>query len=262
MLHFIIDMAPPERTNYFKLVALLVDIACHVLYRYIRENILGTSISFELFLNQKQEKHKLVHMYETTKCCECTCTREKTKGETLISRKQLLLLYKSDETQHIKKHRKYDCKKVTQICICKYTAVENIDVKILDITLAYYIINKCGKQELGVDNWTFQIREERNKIFHISDAQKMTDDKFKRKWEKLNGSIMGIANLINSTFAEETEKQILQTKKLTVIPSYMYKYEILCRDYWRNKCAEFEVRFYKSCLSLIQDLSGFIISLR
>ncbi|XP_052083316.1 uncharacterized protein LOC127720644 [Mytilus californianus] len=232
------DMEPRERTNYFKLVALLFDIACHVLYTYIREIILDSSPCFELFLNLKKEKHKLIHLYETAKCCECIS--EPIKGETLISRKQLLLLYKSDETKKNRNHRKFAGNKVAQICICKYTAIENIDVKILDITLAYYIINKCGKQELGVDNWTSQIREERNKIFHISDTQKMTDDIFKRKWEKINGSIMGIANLINRTFAEETEKQILQTKKLTVIPAYMDKYEKMCRDYWKNKCAEFE----------------------
>ncbi|XP_071147201.1 uncharacterized protein [Mytilus edulis] len=32
----------------------------------------------------------------------------------------------------------------------------------------------------------------------------------------------------------------MQTQKLTIIGDYMLKYEIICRDYWRNKCAEFE----------------------
>ncbi|CAG2205543.1 unnamed protein product [Mytilus edulis] len=61
-------MAPQEKINYFKLVALIADIACLVIWKYIREKILGKD-SFETFLNK--ENHTLVHLYETLPCCEC-----------------------------------------------------------------------------------------------------------------------------------------------------------------------------------------------
>lgn len=253
-------MAPTDRTNYFKLVAFIVNIAFHVIWKYISNNILG-SCSFESFLNSKKEKHKLVHVYETNECCECVS--EKIKGERLISRKQFSLLYKSDDTKQIKSHKKYAGGKVSQICTCNYSAVQNIDVKIVDITLANYIIQKCGKPDLGVNNWIEQIKDVRNEIFHLSDTQEITDEKFKRKWTKLEGSVLGIATLIDITYATEIEKKILQTKKLVFIPEYVLKYEILCRDYWRHKCAEFEVSM-KQCLAncyLVVKLEKYILTL-
>lgn len=87
-----------------------------------------------------------------------------------------------------------------------------------------------------------KIKDVRNEIFHLSDTQEITDDKFNRKWIQLQGSILGIAELIDSAYAVEIERKILQAKNLALIPYYMLKYEVLCRDYWRHKCAEFEVR--------------------
>ncbi|VDI17505.1 Hypothetical predicted protein [Mytilus galloprovincialis] len=228
-------MAPQEKDNYFKLVALIVDIACCVIWKYIKEKILGPD-SFETFLNK--ERHKLIHIYETCECCECMLG--KITGERLISRKQLLILYKSEDRKKISAHKKYARGKLTNICICNYSAIANIDVKVVDITLAYYIIKKCGKNEQGIDNWIEQIKDVRNEIFHLSDIQAITDDMFSRKWTKLKGAIEGIAKMIKNTYGEETERKIIRTRNLTIIGGCMLKYEILCRDYWRNKCAEFE----------------------
>ncbi|XP_076086814.1 uncharacterized protein LOC143057394 [Mytilus galloprovincialis] len=229
-------MAPQEKINYFKLVALIADIACLVIWQYIRENILGKD-SFETFLNKK--KHTLVHLYETLPCCECIVSK-KINGERLVSRKQFLVLYKSIDRNKVYYHNKYACRKLTQICTCNYSANDNVDVKVVDITLANYIIKRCGKREQGVDNWIEQIKDVRNKIFHLSDIQKITDHKFNRIWTQLEGSILGIANLMGSVYVDEIEKKILQTKEHIFISSYMLKYEKLCCDYWRNKCAEFE----------------------
>ncbi|VDI36289.1 Hypothetical predicted protein, partial [Mytilus galloprovincialis] len=224
-----------QRNNYFKLVAVIVDVAYLVISKYIKEKILGSD-SFESFLNK--EKHKLVHIYETSPCCECRILS--INGEKLISKKQLHMLYKSDEGNQIRDHKEYTGSKLTRICICKYSAKAHIDVRVVDITLANYIIQKCGKQGLGIDNWIEQIKDVRNEIFHRSDIQEMTNDIFDRKWSKLEGSIMGIAKEIGSAYPVEIEQMIMQTKKLTIVDDYMLKYEIICRDYWRNKCIEFE----------------------
>ncbi|CAG2218046.1 unnamed protein product [Mytilus edulis] len=85
-----------------------------------------------------------------------------------------------------------------------------------------------------------QIKNERNKIFHLSDLQEITDDEFRDKWSILEGSIMGIATVIGRACTDETEKNIMQANKLILIGDYMLKNEIICRDYWKNKCAEFE----------------------
>lgn len=227
-----------DKNNYVRLVTLIVEIAYHVIRRYITENIVGQN-SFQSFLDIKKEKHKLIHVHETSKCCECIS--EEIMGERLISRKQLLLLYKSDKTKQIQTHRKYAAGKLTQICICTYSALENIDVNVVDITLANYIIQKCGNHEIGVDNWIEQIKDVRNELFHLSDIHEITREKFDRRWTTLEGSILGIAMLIDSAYAEDITKKILQTKKTINIPDYMLNYEILCRDYWSNKCADFEV---------------------
>lgn len=178
-------------------------------------------------------------MYETSQCCECVS--EKISGEKLISRKQLLILYDSDERRQIRDHKKYSCGKLTQICMCKYSAKLNVDIKDLDIVLANRLIKKCGKHELGIDNWIAQIMEVRNEIFHLSDMQQITETKYQRYCKRLEGSIMGVAMSIDSVYAEETWNQILQTKQLTIVSNYMLKSEIIHRDYWVNKCAELEV---------------------
>lgn len=54
---------------------------------------------------------------------------------------------------------------------------------------------------------------------------------------------MGIAKVISKKYAVESKDNIFETKELTVIADYMFKYQKLCCDYWKNKCAEFEVKF-------------------
>ncbi|CAG2252825.1 unnamed protein product [Mytilus edulis] len=164
----------------------------------------------------------------------------KINRERLISKEQLHILYHSDERNLIRDHKKYAGNKLTQICICKYSAKAHIDVRVVDITLANYIIQKCGKHELGIDNWMKQIKDVRNEIFHLSDFQEIKDVKFSRKWTTLEGSLLGIANVIGTECVVETKKNIMQAKQLTLIGDYMLKYEIICRDYWKNKCTEFE----------------------
>lgn len=235
-------MAPKDRNNYFKLVTLMIDIACSVLWKYITENILGAT-SFGSFLDTKQEKHKLVHLFETNRCCQCT--HEKKNRKRAISRNQLLKLYESDKTKQIRYHKCY--KKPIIICICNYSAQKNVDIKDVDITLANYIIRKCGKHQPEIYKYMEQIKDLRDEIFHLSDIQEITDNIFSRLWTKLEGSIVGLAKSQASEYANKIEKDILQIKGLTFIPDYMLKYEKLCRDYWEHKCVEFEVRFSTCC---------------
>ncbi|CAG2205717.1 unnamed protein product [Mytilus edulis] len=211
-------MEEQYRKNFFRLVAVIVDVVYLVIRKYIKEKILGSD-SFESFLNK--EKHKLVHIFETSKCCECTIPS--IQREKLISHQQFLMLYKSNKRNLISNHKKYAGGKLTQICICEYSAKANIDVRVVDITLANYIIQKCGKHECGIDNWIEQIKDVRNEIFHLSDIQELTDDEFSRKWTTLGGSITGIANVIGIAYAVEIEKNIMQAKKLTIIGDYMLK---------------------------------------
>ncbi|VDI35288.1 Hypothetical predicted protein [Mytilus galloprovincialis] len=225
------------KDNYFKIVVLIVETACSVIWNYMKQNILGSS-SFESFLNLKEVKHKLVHVYEKRECCECGS--DKIIGERLIAKQQLLVLYETDETKRIQSHTEYSHGKVIKVCICNYHAKQNIDIEVLDITLANYIIKRCGKGEKGLNTWMTQIKDLRNEIFHLSDIKELKDDEFKNKWKIIEGSILGIANLIDKEYAEETKLMIIRTNQLTFIPAYMFNYEILCRDYWKTKCAEFE----------------------
>ncbi|CAC5419577.1 unnamed protein product [Mytilus coruscus] len=202
------------KNNYFKIVALIVEIACSVIWKYMEQNILGSS-SFESFLNSKKIKHKLVHVYEQRECCDCVS--DKIKGERLIAKEQLLVLYKSDETKRIQSHKKYSSGRLAKVCICNYCAKENIDVKVVDITLANYIIKKCGKGENGLNEWMTKIQDLRNEIFHLSDIKRLKDDEFGRKLEILQRSILGIANLVDNEYVEEIKRKIIHTKQLTVI---------------------------------------------
>lgn len=87
-------MQPTKRANDFRLVALIVDIASHIIWTYIREKYF-LQLGFESILKIKKEKHKLHHFYETSGCCECLS--DIIKGEKIISRKQLYLLYTYDK---------------------------------------------------------------------------------------------------------------------------------------------------------------------
>ncbi|CAG2244526.1 unnamed protein product [Mytilus edulis] len=121
-----------------------------------------------------------------------------------------------------------------------YKEAKKIDIRVLDITLASFLIEKCGKHHLGIYVWIEQIKDVRNEIFTLSDIHEITDQKLSRTWRKLEGSILGIANVTGSACVVETKKHIMQTKKLTIASDYMLKYEIISGDYWRNKCAKFE----------------------
>ena len=88
-----------------------------------------------------------------------------------------------------------------------------------------------------------QIQDLRNEIFHLSDIKELKDEEFKNKWKIIEGSILGIANLIDKEYAVKTKLRINSIKQLAVIPASMFNDEILCRDYWKMKCAEFQVRW-------------------
>lgn len=228
-----------QKFNYFKLVALIADTACFVIWKFIEEKILAPN-SFETFLNR--EKHRLIHIYETSECCECQTG--KINRERLISKMQLLLLYKSDETKRNRKHSTYLEGRLIQTCICNYSAIRNVDVKVVDISLAYCLIEKFGKPEFGVDHCIEHIQNVKNELVHRSDEQKITNEQFDRQWSKLEVAILEIANAIGSSYEWETRQRILRTKNHIIKNNYMLKYEMVCRDYWREKCAEFEVSSY------------------
>lgn len=217
-----------------------MDVSHFVLWKYIEEKVLG-SHSFESYLNNPQTKHKIFHIYKNILCCECNLT--KMEGEKIISEKQFQMLYKCDEKKSIANHKKYIRVKVTQTCICCYSAVKNVSVRVLDITLAKVLIKRCGKQALGLEMWMGKITEIRNEIFHLSDIQEMADDKFNRRWQQLEGSIMGIANLLQNNLPKDIQVKIKNIKRLVVISDQVLKHERLCRDYWKYKCAELEVLF-------------------
>lgn len=230
------DIAPHDRNSYFKLVALIVDIAYTVIQKFLKVKVL-LSDSFETFLNK--EKHKLVHMYETAHCCECNSG--KIVGKRMISRKQLLMFYTLDDSKRTHNHIKRVRGKLSQTCICQYSA-KPVNVQLVDITIANYIIQKCTKNKEGIEDFIEQIKDIRNDVFHLSDIQKITNEDFSSKWTTLEYSILKIAEIVDTPYAEEIEKRIKQIEKLTFIPDYLLKYEILCRDYWEQKYAEFEVK--------------------
>lgn len=238
---FLVDSKPSSQRNYHRLVSLIVDVSQFVLWKYIEDQELGSG-NFESYLNTVGTKHTIFHLYKNILCCKCKM--KKIVKEKIISEKQFTMLYRRDVEQSVREHKKYSGEKLFQTCICCYSAVQNVNLRVLDITLAKILINKCGKPApLGLDVWLSTITEIRNEIFHLSDRQEMTDDKFHRNWQKLEGSIIGIANLVQNDLPKDIRGKIENVKQLVVFSDQELKNERLCRDYWMYKCSTFEVLF-------------------
>ncbi|XP_076086401.1 uncharacterized protein LOC143057057 [Mytilus galloprovincialis] len=107
----------------------------------------------------------------------------------------------------------------------------------------------------GLDDWMKTITEFRNEIFHLSDIQEMTDHKFNFIWKGLEGSIMGIANLLPNNQPNGIQRKIEIVKLLEVFSDQEVKNERLCRDYWKCKCAEFEREEMKAYTELCKSMS-------
>ncbi|CAG2242416.1 unnamed protein product [Mytilus edulis] len=84
----------------------------------------------------------------------------------------------------------------------------------------------------------------------------MTDDKFHRNWQKLEGSIIGIANLVQNDLPKDIRGKIENVKQLVVFSDQELKNERLCRDYWMYKCSTFEREEMKAYSELCQSISG------
>lgn len=226
-----------------------MEVSYFVLWTYIEEKVLGSD-NLESYLNTIKTKHSIYHTYSKIQCCKCETT--KNVAEKLISKKQFQMLYECDENKSLSVHEKFVKGRLVQKCICCYSAVQNVNVRIFDITLANILIKTCGMHPPGLDMWMRTITEIRNEIFHLSDIQEMTDHKFNLIWQKLEGSIMGIANLLQKNQPNDIQREIEIVKRLEVFSDQELKYERLCRDYWNCKCAEFEVLFI--CLRHIDFL--------
>lgn len=227
--------------HFYRLVALLMEVPPEVIRKYISTNILSNGEKFQEYL--EKNKHTLFHLYESMNCCMCVKNGKRKLSKTL-SKDQFRILFKSYHEKQNNSHKKYSGERLVQTCICHHVPIQDIDVSVLDITLANVILTKCENipHERGVYNWLEQIVKVRNALFHLTDVRSIDDNKYTYYWNFISGSVDGLSNLVGKHYNESVKNKVNEIKKKFVISGSEYMEERLCREYWRDKCVKFEVR--------------------
>ena len=206
--------------------------------------------SFETFLNTN--KHDIYHAFKLMMCCQCKSdTVQQCKSDPVqqckLSGTQFYSLYVSNE--QIGRCKQYRGQK--QQCICMISAKQNIEITILDITLVCCIVRNSDEMlEMGASVWLDAIRETRNNVFHYADSTTLSSDYFKKYWEKLSGSVGGIANLINREYYTNVKEKMRAILNKVFVHKDVFAQEELLREYYQSKLADYEVNKTIGCLEL------------
>lgn len=196
--------------QYLKLLSFVVGISTDVVHHYFEIRILDT-LTFETFLNR--EKHVLFHEHiPTIKCCQCALLSLAAQHKRcFLTKSQFSLLFDSNgpvEPNHEKRSRSGT---VLEYCLHSYSAVRNVSVDVMDITLVCEIVRKCCPSIPGNPSWLKAIRKTRNDLFHLSSGQLSTQE-FEKEWKILATAVIQIAGVIGTSYQTTIRKQIAELK--------------------------------------------------
>lgn len=198
-----------ERKSYLQLWRFTTGPAIDVMKHYFVVKVLNTS-SFESFLNDINNKHKLFHQcFPTTPCCYCaTVPLAAPNKKGCINHSQFEKLYNSGSPQP--SHEIMKGHEVYQICLCKYSAKSSLTVNDLDFLLFYYIVQHCCPYKLN-SVWRLSIKDVRNFLAH-SGTDCVNKQDFEDKWKTLSTATLGFATELGKVCEKMFQTEILRIK--------------------------------------------------
>lgn len=229
-------MANDQGDNLMRLFLLLVDVVQDVLWKYFSSSILKGR-SFTDYLENR--KHKIYHLYNTSKCCLCGSTSESITYQNVLSRTQFLSLYQ--EKEKYKSHMKWHQGKTVQTCICQACPLQNITVEVLDITLCYSILRNCESIPHDEDQWINTIKTVRNNVVHFSDIKSINASDFTKNMQDLYGALRGISSKVSRELEIQTICKIGQIENCTIEQNDRLKSFLIILQWYQEKMVEKEV---------------------
>lgn len=186
-----------EDMHMINLLTFTMGPAFDVMKLFFEVKILQNS-KLEHFLNDNNNKHILFHLcFPKNPCCHCmkVCSAGP-KNRRCIIQNQFNMLY--DDTglpnQH---HERRTASKITQYCLCKYSAKCSLEVDKLDITLFCSIIKHVCPHKMNLV-FLESIKGVRNYLAH-SITYKLSQYDYEYNWEILENATLGFAGEISST---------------------------------------------------------------
>lgn len=230
-----------DANYYYRLVGFLVEVTPKVVRKYFEKTCLQGK-TFKIFL--EENRHILFHTYETLKCCQCVSTLY-SRHSKHMSKQMFSVLYKHDQSKIVYSHVRKNNGRIEQLCMCSWDPHSNIDMTVLDISLANTLMKNCAIMQQGAEQWLRHIVDIRNEIFHKSDIKVISKKDYENMWSTLSGSVGGLTNLISQDYHESIKSEEKNLQDRVIVRREMLQLEDLCREYWKQKCAEFEVSSVK-----------------
>lgn len=112
------------------------------------------------------------------------------------------------------KHDTFNGTKITQHCLCKYSAKSSVAVDDLDITLFYDIIQHCCPSRMNL-TWRKSTKDVRNFLAHVGNGQVKKAD-FEDNWKILKSATLSFASEIENKCQKLFLKEILQIENSSI----------------------------------------------
>ncbi|XP_052090354.1 uncharacterized protein LOC127727012 [Mytilus californianus] len=224
-----------DEENLCKLVLLIVNIAMNVIRQIISCKLLKSEENFIFYL--KSNMHMLFHAWHNSKkCCKCS-NDENNNSESMLTGDQFRLMFNTGmqmnkEHTHVKNNKIY--------CFNKISVREDASLENLDLTLANCLLICTCTPERVKDNverssildWTKNIKDSRNEIFHLANSKCLPTEEFKRKWTKIEGAVYGLARLVGSQYSDQIKEELktLKAKNVTNCQNELKEILIQCKQ--------------------------------
>lgn len=159
-----------ERIFYLQLWAFTTGPAIDVMHMYFEVNMLHQT-EFETFFNNTHNKHVLFHRcFPEISCYECYLHSLASAGKRgCLIKKQFDLLF-DDTSSPNPNHEKTKGIKVTQFCLCRYSAKRGLTVDSLDVTLFYDVVQHCCPRNMNMISWLKCTKDVRNCLAHVGNG--------------------------------------------------------------------------------------------
>ncbi|XP_063429046.1 uncharacterized protein LOC134711942 isoform X2 [Mytilus trossulus] len=223
-----------DEENLCKLVLLIVNIAMNVIRKVISCKLLNSEENFIIYLQNNM--HMLFHAWHNNKKC-CECHKNKYNySESMLTGDQFRLMFNIG-IQMNKEHKHANNNKI--YCLNKISVREDASLDNLDLTLVNCLLICTCTPELVRDtvercsilDWTKNIKDSRNEIFHLANSKCLPTEEFKHKWTKIEGAVCGLAGLVSSQYSDGIKEEIktLKAKHVTNCQNELTEILVQCK---------------------------------
>ncbi|VDI75318.1 Hypothetical predicted protein [Mytilus galloprovincialis] len=136
------------------------------------------------------------------------------------------------EHTHVKNNKIYCFNKIS---VRGDASLENLDLTLINCLLICTCTPEIVKDTVersSILDWTKNIKDSRNEIFHLANSKCLPTDEFERKWTKIEGAICGLAKLVGSQYSDRIKEELktLKAKHVTNCQNELKVILIQCKQ--------------------------------